>query len=225
MKNIDPTYEKLLIASGVIILLMFFYMGFQRWKINRITADNQLQAVELASLKDSVTVHKSKSGELTYQINSIETDKRNLKKSLELMDIDRNMLKERDIEWRRLTNALRVELAAAGNGTTHVRDTFRIEKTDTIYFQKVDDWTNNYLSLYNAEIVNKKFSFNYTYKTGIDFLTTGKRNQTTVSVILTDPNAAITTARSITVDHKTKWFEKPWLWGAVGLGTGILISR
>ena len=207
------------------IIGTFAVISIQHRKIEKLNDANQLQAVELSTLKDTVEVFKSKSGELTYKLSSVEIEKGNLKKSLELMDIDRKILKNRDIEWRKITAALRMELAATGHGQTPVVDTFRIEKTDTVFFQKVEDWSNKNLSLFNAEIVNSKLSFDYKYTTGIDIYQEQQRRATFVRVTLTDPNATITKGSSFFVKPKKRIWEKPWLWGLAGLGTGILISR
>lgn len=221
----EKSNKTLWIASIVFIAATFIYIGVQHRKIQKLSNANQLQAVELSTLKDTVEVFKSKSGELTYKLSSVEIDKRNLKKSLELMDIDRKILKNRDIEWRKITAALRMELAASGSGTTAVTDTFRMVETDTVYFQKVEDWSNKNLSLFNAEIVNSKLSFDYKYSTGIDIYQEQQRRATFVRVKLTDPNATITKGSSFFVKPKTRFWEKPWLWGLAGLGTGILISK
>jgi hypothetical protein len=209
----------------ILILATFIYIGIQHRRINHLRDANQLQAVELSTLNDSVLVYKSKSGELTYKLSSVEIEKGNIKRSLELAGFDIKELRERDIAWRKITSALRMQLAATGSGETTVTDTFRIERIDTIYFQKVADWTNNNLSLFNAEIVNKKLNFDYRYTTGIDFLTSGTHKETVVSVILSDPNASITTANSITVAHKKRLWERGWLWAVVGFGTGVFLTR
>lgn len=214
-----------LIALGIVLTGLILLIVIQNNKINKLSQANQIQAVELSTLKDSVLIHKSKNNELTFKLASVEIEKSSLKESLDLMGIDRQALKERDIKWRKITAALRAELAASGHGETNVVDTFRIEKTDTIYFQKVNDWTNNYLSLFNAEIVNKKLNFDYTYKTNIDFITTGTRKETVVSVILSDPKAQITTANSITIKNDKKWYERPVIWTVVGIGAGVLITK
>lgn len=213
------------IIAGIILAGLILLIIIQNHKINKLSHANQIQAVELSTLKDSVLIHKSKNNELTFKLASVEIEKSSLKESLDLMGIDRQALKERDIKWRKITAALRAELAATGHGETNVVDTFRIEKTDTIYFQKVNDWTNNYLSLFNAEIVNKKLNFDYTYKTKIDFITTGTRKETVVSVILSDPKAQITTANSITIKNDKKWYERPVIWTVVGIGAGVLITK
>lgn len=213
------------ILTAIIIVGTFVYIGVQHRKIEKLSDANQLQAVELSTLKDTVAVYMSKDSLLTHKLTSVEIEKGNLKKSLELMDIDRKILKNRDIEWRNITAALRMELAATGSGTTAVRDTFRMVKTDTVYFQKVDDWSNKNLSLFNAEIVNSKLNFDYKYTTGIDIYQEQQRRATFVRVTLTDPNATITKGSSFFVKPKKRFWEKPWLWGLAGLGTGILISR
>lgn len=212
-------------ATIIFILATFIYIGIQHLRINHWKDANQLQAVELSTLKDSVSVYQSKTGELTYKLTSVEIEKSNLKRSLEFAGFDIKELKERDIAWRKVTAALRAELAATGHVETTVTDTFRIVEKDTVYFQKVNNWSNNYLSLFNAEIANKKLDFDYRYTTGIDFLTSGTRKETVVSVILSDPNASISTANSITVTHKKKIWERGWVWAVVGLTGGILIAK
>lgn len=221
----EKSNKALWIASIVFIAATLIYIGIQHRKIEKLSDANQLQAVELSTLKDTVAVFISNDSLLTYKLSSVEIEKGNLKKSLELMDIDRKILKNRDIEWRKITAALRMELAASGHGQTTVTDTFRIEKTDTVYFSKVEDWSNNYLSIFDGEIANRKLSFDYRYQTGISIITTPERKQTVVNVFLTDPKAEITSANSITISNRKKWYEKQWLWGLAGLGTGILISK
>lgn len=213
------------IATVAFIVATFVTIAIQHRKIEKLDDLNQRQKVELSTLKDTVAVFKSKNNDLTHTIESIEIDKNNLAKSLELMGIDKKILKERDIAWRKITTALRMELAATGHGQTPVQDTFRIEKTDTVYFQKVDDWANTNLSLFNAEIVNQKLSFDYRYQTGIDVYQEQQGRATFVRITLTDPNAVITKGSSFFVKPNKRFWEKPWLWGLAGLGTGILISR
>lgn len=221
----DKSTKILWIVSAAFIVATFVVIAIQHRKIEKLDDLNQLQKVELSILKDTVAVYQNKAGELTYKLTSVEIEKQNLAKSLELMGIDKKILKERDIAWRKITAALRMELAATGHGETTVTDTFRIEKTDTVYFQKVHDWSNKNLSLFNAEIVNQKLSFDYRYKTGIDVYQEQQRRATFVRVTLTDPNAAITKGSSFFVKPKKRLWEKPWLWGLAGLGTGILITH
>jgi len=210
----------------IFILSTFIYIGIQHRKINRLSDANQLQAVQLSTLQDSVSVFKSKTGELTYRLSSVAIEKDNLKRSLEFAGFDIKELRERDIKWRKVTAALRAQLSATGHVETDIKpDTFRISNTDTIYFQKVSDWSNNYLSIYNGEIVQKKLSFDYSYRTGISILQTQNRSATIVSVALTDPNAAIVSGNSITIKHKKRIWERGCLWAAIGLTGGILIAK
>jgi len=217
--------KTLWILSAIFILATFIYIGIQHLKINRLSEINQLQQVELSVLNDSVMVYRNKAGESTYKLISVEIDRRNLKESLDKAGFEIRKLKEKDIAWRKVNSALKLQLYATGSGQTSITDTFKINTIDTVYFQKVSNWTNNYLSLFDTEIINRKLNFDYQYQTGISIIQEQKRKETVVSVFLTDPNAKITTANSISVQNKKKWFEKPWLWGLAGLGTGILISK
>jgi len=221
-----PKNEKgLWILSSIFILATFIYIGIQHRRINRLTDENQLKAIELSALKDTVAVFQNKAGELTFRLISEQASNRNLKESLTLAGFDIKKLKDRDIAWRKVNSALKLQLYATGSGETVVTDTFRILKTDTVYFSKVNDWSNNYLSLFNSKIENSKLFFDYQYKTGISIIQEQKRKETVVSVFLTDPNASITTGNSITISRKKKWYEKPYIWSAVSFLAGMFVSR
>lgn len=221
----EKSNKALWIASFVFIAATMIYIGIQHRRINRLSEDNQIQSIELSSIKDTVAVYKSKNGDLTGKINSVEVDNKNLKEKLEIAGFDIKELKQRDIDWRKITDALKLQIEATGSGQTTVTDTFRIVKNDTIPYMKVNDWSNNHLSLFNGEIFNKQYKFDYYYKIGVDFLTEEKRKGTVVSVILSDPKAEIISGNSITIDKKKKWFERPVVWALFGFGTGILISK
>jgi hypothetical protein len=206
-------------------LLIFIYIGVQHREIKRLTKENQLNTVELSTFKDIVAVHESKTGELTYKLSVVEISHSNLKKSLELSGFEIKKLKEKDIAWRKVNSALRMQLAATGTVSANLTDTFRIENTDTVYFSKFEPWSNNFLSIYDGEIVKKKLTFEYGYQTGISIIQEPRRKETIVNVFLTDPKAEITTANSITVKHKKRIWEHGWLWAAIGLTGGILIAK
>jgi len=224
MKYLKNTIYWLFILIVVVVVLVIV----MREKIQNLRSDIQLKNVELSTLKDSVTSYKTKSGELYAKISVVEVEKRNLKESLKLMDFNIKDLKEKDVKWRKITNALKLELQSSGSGETLVRDTFYVTKdslvTDTVWYTRVDNWTNNYLSLSNAKIQDKRFTFDYNYNTGINLIVEGSRRKPVVTATLTDPYANITHGSSISVPHKTKWYEKPLLWGAAGLLTGIIIE-
>lgn len=213
----------ILIISVILIAALFVWIGIQHRKINRLTDQNQLQAVELSVLNDSVSVYRNKAGELTYKLISVEVDRDNLKKSLELAGFDIKLLKAKDIEWRRITNALKLRLETVGNGEAVLRDTLIIAGRDSIITTDFR-WSNNYLSLDGVVDIDR-VKFSYFYRTGIEIIQAEKRNKTVVSVSLADPNAAITSGNSITINRKTKWWEKPWLWGLAGLGAGVFLTK
>jgi hypothetical protein len=226
MKN-----KTLWILSIAFILGIFIYIGIQHRRINRLSDSNQLQAIQLSILNDSVSVYANKNGELTYKLISAEVHNKNLKESLETAGFNLKKFKERDISWRKINSALRLQLAATGSGETKITDTFRIEpaqpnasagNTDTLYFSKVQDWSNNHLTIFNSKIENSTLFFDYSYKTGISIIQEKKRKETLVSVMLTDPNASITTGNSITITEERKWWQKPWIWCLAGFGAGIL---
>ena len=68
-------------------------------------------------------------------------------------------------------------------------------------------------------------TFDYTYKTDINVIQAYKKKSVIVNISLSDPNATITSGRSITVKNPKKWWENPYAWGIAGLATGILISK
>ena len=213
----------------IVIIATIVISGFgliiisQELKISRLTDQNQLQAVELSVLNDSVSVYRNKAGELTYKLISVEVDRDNLKKSLELAGFNIKQLKAKDIEWRRITNALKLRLETVGNGEAVLRDTLIIAGRDSIISTDFR-WSNNYLSLDGVVDIDR-VKFSYFYRTGIEIIQAEKRNKTIVSVSLADPNAAITTGNSITILHKKKWYEKPWLWAVAGFTGGVFLTK
>ena len=219
MKTIKKYWWIILVMTAVIYIVVL------KVKVNHLHDDKQIQAVELSTLKQEVLVHKSKAGDLTFKLNSVNIEKDNLKKSLDVAGFDIKELKGDNIKWRKLNNVLKIELEAAGHGETEVIDTFRIESTDTVYYSKVGDWSNDYLSLFNAKVETKKLFFDYKYKTGINIFQEPTKKGTIVTVKLSDPLASITSANSITVVHKKKWHEKWWFWTAIGVTGGIMITK
>ena len=209
-----------LIAVALLIVIVF---AFQKCQINRLKDANDLQKVELSTLNDSVSVYTSKAGKLTYKLTSVEIERDNLKKSLDVAGFDIKELKERDVNWRKITSALKAELATAGSGTTTLHDTTFINNTDTIRAANFN-WNNRYLFL-SGSIIEKKLDFTYKYKTGIDIINTRQGKTNLVSVYLSDPNAVVITGNSISIRQKVSWYEKPWLWGVAGLIGGYFIAK
>lgn len=210
-----------LIAAAIVLLIVanvYQYLLTERYR-----NVSQIQAVELSILNDSVAVYKSKNGELTYKLTSAVIDRENLLEALEVAGENIKILKQKDIEWRNITNMLRMRLEAAGSGEIAVVDTFFVYQTDTVLFGKFN-WSNNYLFL-KGTIKDEKLNFDYRYQTGIQIIQQAKKREQVVSVMLTDPNAAIISGNSITVKNPRKWWDRWWLFGVAGLTTGILIAK
>lgn len=211
------------ILTVAIMIALFVYLGIQNRRINRLQDENELKSVELSTLKDTVAVYKNKAGELTYKLSVVEVSHSNLKESLELANFDIKKLRENDINWRKINNALKLELEATGHGETALRDSFYLMKTDTIKYSTFA-WSNKFLD-FSGSIQNENLFFDYKYRTGISIIQQPRRKETIVSVFMTDPNASITSANSITVKHEKRFYEKPWLWAVIGFGTGIIVSK
>jgi hypothetical protein len=217
-------------VSLALIAILLVVVGVLYILLERNKDRIQLKNVELSTLQDSVAVYQSKNGDLSFKLASVVIDKGNLKESLNIAGFDIKELKAQNIKWRRVTNALKLELKAVGSVETGVTDTFYVNtevpgKIDTVWYSTIADWSNDYLSIYNGKIIQKKLNFDYNYKVGINLIQTTKRKSIIVTAKLTDPNASITTANSITVKHKTNWYQKWWLWSSAGLIGGAFLAK
>lgn len=217
-------YSWVIVILLVALAVLFFV---QKRKITRLTEQAQVQAVELSQLQDSVLTYTTKYGQMISKVNSVEIDKRNLREALEASGIQIKELKDKDIQWRKLVSVLRAELEVAGEGTTAVTDTFKIieHTTDTVYYQTIKPWTNGYLSLFEMTIENNNFDFSYNYKTPVEIYTEQLRKKTIVTFSLPDPEARITTAASVTIDQKKKFFERPVVVGTAAFLAGFFIAK
>ena len=154
------------------ILIIVFGITFliQRNKINKLDDANQLKNVELSTMKDSILNVVTKNGQLMSKVQSVEVEKKNLKEALDIAGFNVKELRKDNIKKNSLILAMKAELEATGSIETTVHDTFKIVNTDTIYYTKVNDWTDNKLSLFGGTIENKKLNFeSYNYKIGFDF--------------------------------------------------------
>lgn len=213
--------KKFILPILAIIILIVFII--QHRKLERFKTTSQLQAVELSTIKDSVKVIKRKNGELSYQVQSSEVDKRNLKEALEIAGYDIKKLKESEIRYRKLNSILKAQLEAKDSGQTVIRDTLLIVENDTIKAGSFQ--VNNHFLLFNGLIKRDSLNWDYRYNVEFDFFHETNKNKTVVTVALNDPKAEIISMNSITISHKRRWYEKPWVWGAAGIATGILISK
>ena len=214
------------------VLFVLITIGFiicQKVQISKLNEQTQLQNVELSTLKDSVLHVVTKNGVLLNKIESIEVDKKNLKDALEIAGFDKKELKDENIKLKDLNFALKARLEATGSISTTVHDTIKVNKTDTIYYTKVDDWSDNRLSLYGGTITDNRLDFTkYTFNVDFKQTISEQKNKTIVTVKFEnneDGAIKLTNANSIIMPNQTKWYEKWWLWGTFGLVSGILITK
>ena len=214
------------IVIGIVILALIVLLVVEKIKSNNLSDDVQLRNVELSTLKDSVLSVVTKNGQLISKIESVEVDKGNLKDALSIAGFDMKELRRDNIKKNNIILAMKAQLEATGSITTTVHDTFKVVDTDTIYYSTVNDWTDNKLSIFGGTIENNNLNFErYNFKVGFDFFLTEERNKSIVTVKFPDENVRLTTANSITVVHKTKWYGKWWLHDLIGLTAGILITK
>jgi len=208
------------IIGGLFILMVF---GVKQCQLNKERDKYQIAQVELAAFNDSVKVYKSKTGELTAKVASVIVEADNRKKALDAAGFEIKDLRDRDVKWRDVVFALKAQIQAQGSGTTVLRDTLIVSKTDTIR-QANFNWNNRYLFL-SGNIREKQLQFDYTYRTAIDLVSEKKGKSYVVSVYLGDPQATVTTANSITIVPKKKWWGWDVLKVASGVGFGYLIAK
>lgn len=207
----------------VIVFVLAGIFFFQYRALKKSEDRIQLKEVELATLKGEVSSFKNKNDALTFKVHSVQVEKDNLKKSLEVAGIDIKELKSRDIKWREITSALQAELESSGHGETFIYDTVYINKTDTIRAGAFK-WDNDYLFL-NGKITNKKLDFQYKYKTDIKLISTGKGKETVVSAFFTDTNAEMLNANSITIKPVSRWWNKWYVYTFAGFAGGYFLSK
>lgn len=201
--------------------LIVLFLWINQNKINNLRSENQLQQVELSTYKDSVFTYKSKNGELTFKLQTVEVESSDRKKALELSGFEIKDLKAKNIKWRDVNFALQAKLESQGSGTITLHDSIFIPTEGDTVFAKVGEWNNKFLYL-TPFIVNDTMEFKYKYQTGIKVISEGRN---TVSIALTDTLATITGANSIIIKNKLRWYEKPYVWGLAGLVSGFFIFK
>lgn len=211
------------LVIGLVILTVLVLLYRQHRKIQNYKDTAQLQAVELSTLKDSVKTIRQKNGALSYAVQSVEVEKRNLRQSLEMAGVEIKDLRQKEIRWRKLNSVLQAELESKGSGQAEIIKTETITETDTIVKGNFE-WNNDYLFL-DGDITESNISFDYRYNTPIQIFTSEKKKETIITVSLADPNASIISANSITISKKRKWYQKTWVWGAAGFVTGIMVAK
>ena len=175
--------------------------------------------------KDSAQTYKTRAGEAYFTINAVQVESNALKQSLQAAGFELSGLRQKDIKWRDLVGILTAKIESFGSGSTAGRDTLWVTKTDTVYGKKYNDWNNGNLFLYGLYADKDSLHHKYRYQTGISLFPEKQGKTTKVTATLTDTHAVITTGYSIIVDNKTKWYEKPWLWGLAGVTGGYFLFK
>ena len=210
----------IIIAFGLIVAALIILVI----KFDRLTKKSQVQAVELMNANDSVTTYRTKTGQLYFEINAVTVEKNALKNSLEVSGFTIRELRAMDVKWRDIVSTLKAELAMSGRDTIFLHDTTYVTVGGATLAGKAYKWTNNYLSL--SGLIRDKFMVtDYKYLTGMSFITEKKGKTTKVTATLADPQARITTGSQIIIEHKIRWYEKPWLWGLAGIGLGVYLGK
>lgn len=212
---------------GILGVIMITIFAVDRIKIKSLKESTQLQLVELSALQDTVSIHTSRTKLLTFKVKAVEVESGNRKKALEVLGIENKDLKERNIKLSDINFLLNAKLVAIGTGTTTLMDTVwmqsPIQGGDTVYASNYI-WSNNHLSL-KGTIVKNEMSINYRYQTGMTFVNEKKGKTNIVSAYLVDPNAKVTTANSIVITNKIRWYERPYIWGLAGLASGYILAK
>lgn len=213
--------KKYIIIAGIVIALIL--IGWLYFSLKKTQDKLQIANVELSVANDSVSVYRSKTGDLSFKIKSAEIERDNLKESLEITGLNLKELRQKDINWRNIVLSLQAKLAISGHGETIIHDTVYVSNTDTIKAGKFR-WSNKYLFL-NGAIADKNMSFDYLYKSDISIIQTKDRRGTKIDLSLTDPNSSIVTGSSFNVIHKQGLLEKWWLTIPAGLVGGYLLAK
>jgi len=212
-----------------LIVVFSVVLFVQHIKINRLNDDVQIKNVELSTLKDTVLTVVTRNGQLISTVNSVQIEKDNIKESLQAMGLDLKALKDENIKLKTLNFVLNAQLTSSGDVATPTKDTFRIpdDGGDSIRYSIVSDWTDTRLSLFNGIVENNNLTFDYTYNLRFKLLSNTEKNKTIVTFVPDDKTGKtiISSANSITIINKKKWYERGWVWAVAGVTGGILIAK
>lgn len=216
--------KSLKIAIGSIIGFLLILLLIQYFQLKSSRKTNQIQAIELMNANDTAKIYKDKTGQLYSVLKAVTTDAVDLKNQLSAFGLENKELKAKDIKWKNITSALKAELAMKGHDTIPLHDTVYIDTLNVLHAFKSYTWTNHFLSL-SGIIRDKTMDVDYSYKVGMTFVTEPVGKATKVTAWLLDPKASIITGSEIVVSHKTKWYEKPWVWGIAGAVGGYYLGK
>jgi len=202
-----------------LVLCTAAYIIIINRSLSRSKSELRLKNVEISTLKDSVKVLMSKNGDLTFKFQSVQIESKERKDALELLGFELSDLRQRDIKQKNIISALNAKLSASGSGTMIMKDSIVYIKGDSVKVS-YGKWTNNYLTL-NPFLIGNNLDFDYLYEAKISLI----QEKNIVSAIISDPNAKIVTANSITIENKKRWWDKWYFYLAAGSVIGYEIAK
>ena len=212
------------IITGIAIGGLLIAFLYSQHRINGLTKDNQIQAVQIMAINDTAKVYRDKSGE-TYEILKSEIIQNNaLKGSLDALGINARKLTDKNIKLSNLVQLLQGQIEAEGHVSTPLKDTIRTEPGKINTPVKTFNWSNKYLFLW-GDISPKSMEADYIYKTGITSTTEQIKKKSIITVFLTDPHARILTGSQIIIEPVKHWWDHWYLYVLAGTAIGVYISK
>jgi hypothetical protein len=203
--------------------------------ISMRTCGNKVDALQEANarLTDSLTIHKNREGELIATVRNQQATLSDLGARVEALGTEmQQMVKE--IGGLKKVNAILVAKA-------EVKETIYVTTTDTVYTDSTGQdisvrrfsYNNGYMAI-DGEAYPMSTKLSYKYNIEFNSVTYRKRTgafrwiglgpvEYLTDLKFKDPRVTPTSMQSITVTHKPKLLEQPWLWGLIGTGLGFWI--
>ena len=214
------------ITFAAIIGVLLILLAVTGWQLDQFKTKYQVASVQLMVKSDSVTTLITKTGEAYAKVKSVTVERDAAKGSLDAMGIELKSLKLKNVNYKDLVEVLRADIKSSSKhdtirlkDTTYTRPARPPTKSQTYY------WTNDFLTLWGS-ITGKIMDSNYIYKTSIISATEQIGKKSVVTISLSDTNARIITGSQIVIiPAPTKLWEKPWVWGAVGLVAGHYVFK
>jgi len=215
-----------------IVLILIVLLSVSQWKGNKIRSEKELAEIQLSTYKDSVTIYKAINGSLTYSIQSIEVERDNAKKALEIAGFEIKDLKSRNIKWRNIIFGLQAQITAFGSGVIVLHDSIPVPGQTLLQPIKTGKWSDDYLTLTPA-LKGEELLFDYHYQTGLKLAQSkvGKNYQVNAFLVnpknpdLPNPKAEFTTMNSITIiPDPPAWWNHWYMYLGAGFIGGMLIK-
>jgi chaperonin cofactor prefoldin len=215
--------KKYIIIGAVILTIGI--IGYLYFSLEKTKDALQIANVELSVANDSVSIYRTKAGELVFKIKSVEIEKDNLKAAFEELGIDRKKLKDENIKLKDVIGYLKAEIEASGHVSTPLDLITPLQAKDSTLVRHFAPWSNKFMFVSNGTIYQNKIDFDYLYKVGIEVTPTTNKKETILNMKLTDPKASVISGNSFTVVNEKSWYEKWWITGPIGILIGKLISK